>query len=78
VLGGTALLLLAALALSLLVHTRSAPAWSQQQRLVAGDTAIRDGFGISVAVSGDTAVIGADHSNRDLCAVYVITRVNGR
>ena len=34
--------------------------WSQQAKLIATDGADSDLFGISVAVSGDTAVIGAD------------------
>jgi len=34
--------------------------WTQQAKLLANDGAEFDGFGNSVAVSGDTAVIGAD------------------
>ena len=34
--------------------------WFQQAQLTASDAAARDQFGISVAVSGDTAVVGAD------------------
>jgi hypothetical protein len=33
--------------------------WVQEQKLLAADGAAADGFGISVAVSGDVAVIGA-------------------
>ena len=38
---------------------RSAGVWSQQQKLTASDAAAGDFFGYSVAVSGDTAVVGA-------------------
>ncbi len=41
------------------VFVRSAGVWSQQQKLTASDAAERDQFGFSVAVSGDTAVVGA-------------------
>jgi hypothetical protein len=39
--------------------TRSGGTWSQQQELTASDGANGDEFGWSVAVSGDTAVVGA-------------------
>jgi hypothetical protein len=35
--------------------------WAQQQELTAADAAAADGFGHSVALSGDTAVMGAWH-----------------
>ena len=41
------------------VFTRSGTAWSQQAYLKASNTEASDQFGFSVAVSGDTAVIGA-------------------
>jgi hypothetical protein len=41
------------------VFVRSGTAWSQQQKLVASDAAADDLFGVSVSVSGDTAVAGA-------------------
>ena len=41
------------------VFVRSAGTWAQQQKLTAADTAANDSFGVSVAVSGDTAVVGA-------------------
>ena len=41
------------------VFVRSGGAWSQQQELTASDGAAGDYFGVSVSVSGDTAVIGA-------------------
>ena len=36
-----------------------ASAWVEEQKLLASDSAAGDGFGLSVAVSGDIAVIGA-------------------
>ena len=41
------------------VFTRSAGVWTQQAYLKAGNTGAGDSFGYSVAISGDTAVIGA-------------------
>lgn len=59
------------------IFTKSAGAWVQQQKLVPADAADGDAFGYSVAVSGDTAVIGAcydDTAGSDAGAVYVFTR----
>jgi hypothetical protein len=41
------------------VFTRSGTTWSEQQMLVAADGAAEDFFGFSVALSSDTAVVGA-------------------
>ena len=41
------------------VYTRTGGVWTQQAKLTAADGAAGDLFGISVAVSGDTAVVGA-------------------
>jgi hypothetical protein len=41
------------------VFTRSGASWSQQARLTAGDGAASDFFGTSVALAGDTALVGA-------------------
>ncbi len=49
--------------------------WSEQQKLIASDGSRRDIFGNSVALLGDTALIGANEDS--LGAVYVFTRVNG-
>ncbi len=51
------------------VFTRSAGVWTQQAYLKASSTGANDQFGGSVAVSGDTAVIGA--SNEDSNATGV-------
>jgi hypothetical protein len=63
------------------VFTRSGGAWSQQAELTASDGAAGDYFGFSVALDGDTALIGA--SNKTVSAhlgqgaAYVFTRSGG-
>ncbi|HJR06826.1 MAG TPA: hypothetical protein VJ842_06185 [Pyrinomonadaceae bacterium] len=63
------------------IFNRSAGVWSQQQRLQASDAASNDVFGISVAISGDTVVIGAyfdDNSGgNEAGSAYIFTRVAG-
>jgi len=59
------------------VFTRDAGVWTEQQKLVAGDGAAGDMFGVSVAVDGDTAVIGAffdDDNGIKSGSAYVFTR----
>ena len=41
------------------VFVRSGAVWSQQQKLLAADAAAGDVFGCSVAISGETVVVGA-------------------
>jgi len=41
------------------VFVRSGAVWTQQQKLTAPDGAAFDVFGLTVAISGDTAIIGA-------------------
>jgi hypothetical protein len=41
------------------VFARSGTKWSQRKRLTANDGASADSLGWSVALSGDTAVVGA-------------------
>jgi len=48
---------------SFYVFVRSGTTWTQQQKLVANDGAAGDYFGRSVALDGDTAVIGADYDD---------------
>jgi hypothetical protein len=51
--------------------------WSQQARLLASDGAVADKFGTSVAISGDTVVVGAFNANAPLSnsgAAYVFVR----
>ena len=51
---------------SVYVFTRSGTTWAQRQHLVASDAAEGDFFGFSVALDGDTALIGAP--GKDVCA----------
>ncbi|MSQ08671.1 MAG: hypothetical protein EXR44_05165, partial [Dehalococcoidia bacterium] len=56
------------------VFTRSGSTWTQQQKLTASDGAANDYFGGSVAVSGDTAVVGAYGDDSEKGSAYVFTR----
>lgn len=60
------------------IFTRNGDTWTQQAKLTALDGAALDNFGFSVALSGDTAVIGAYWDdvgvNPDQGSVYVFTR----
>ncbi len=60
------------------VFTRGAGGWSEQTRLVADEPATAgDGFGWSVAIDGDTAIVGAptdDDTATDAGAAFVFTR----
>ena len=59
------------------VFTRSGTTWTQQQKIQASDIGAGDGFGISVSISGDTVVVGAqleDTGGTDAGAAYVFTR----
>lgn len=54
--------------------------WSQQAKLIAADGAELDGLGGSVALSGDTALVGAevaDADHKDEGAAYVFARDGG-
>ncbi|HRI68785.1 MAG TPA: FG-GAP repeat protein, partial [Polyangium sp.] len=63
------------------VFTRSNGVWTQQQKLTATDGAMGDWFGVSVALLGDTALVGAyrddSGTNTDQGTAYVFTRSNG-
>jgi hypothetical protein len=48
--------------------------WSQQAKLTASDGAPNDLFGIAVAISGSTALVGATHKNSNAGAAYVFVR----
>ena len=59
------------------VFTRSGKVWSQQAKLTATDGAAGDLFGISVALSGETLLVGADLNDEkadNAGAAYVYTR----
>jgi len=47
------------------VFVRTGTTWAQQAKLTAGDAAAGDQFGRSVAVSGDTVIVGATHDDDD-------------
>ena len=60
------------------VFTRTGNIWTQQAKLQSNDLSKRDGFGDSVSLSGDTAVVGATAVTVDghifQGAAYVFTR----
>ncbi len=66
---------------SVYIFTRSAGVWTQQEKLTAGDGAANDLFGFSVAIDGDTAIIGAHLAdagmNVNQGAAYFFTRSDG-
>lgn len=59
------------------VFIKSGGVWAQQQKLTASDAAAYDSFGVSVAISGDTIVVGANGKNNYTGSVYVFTRSAG-
>jgi hypothetical protein len=59
------------------VYVRSGTVWTQQAKLTADDAAAEDEFGISVSLSGDTAIVGAygdDDFGSNTGSAYVFTR----
>lgn len=59
------------------IFTRNGSAWTQQAKLLAADGAMFNGFGFSVSVSGDTAIVGAaqDDDNGSVSgSAYIFTR----
>ena len=62
------------------VFTRNAGVWTEQAKLTASDGASVDDFGVSVAVDGNTALIGAnedDDNGENSGSAYVFTRNAG-
>jgi len=62
------------------VFTRSGIIWTEQAKLTASDAAAGDNFGFSVAVDGDTALIGGhlnDDAGSNSGSAYVFTRSAG-
>jgi hypothetical protein len=63
------------------VFTNSGGTWTQTARLIASDGANEDLFGISVALSGTTAIVGANShqvgTNSHQGAAYVFTESGG-
>ena len=56
------------------VFVRSGTTWTQQQELTASDGVAGAAFGTSVALSGDTAIVGGPGQNSGAGAAYVYTR----
>ncbi len=56
------------------VFVRNGSTWTQQAKLFAADGVSNDFFGSAVALSGDTALIGAPGGNAGKGAAYVFTR----
>ena len=59
------------------IFTRSGTTWTQQQKIQASDPEANDWFGQSVAISGDTVVVGAryeDTTAADAGAAYIFTK----
>jgi hypothetical protein len=59
------------------VFARSGGVWTQQQKLLASDRTPGDFFGGSVAISGETVVVGAGRANDFRGAAYVFARSGG-
>jgi hypothetical protein len=59
------------------VFTRTGGVWTQQRKLTANDGAAYNYFGSSVAVSGDTALIGATREDIYRGSAYVFIRTGG-
>lgn len=56
------------------IYVRGASTWTLQAKLVATDSRPQDSFGGSVAIDGDTAVVGSIFGNNDRGAAYVFVR----
>ena len=56
------------------VYTRASNVWTLQQRLIASSATASAAFGRSVAVDGDTLIVGASQANSGTGAAYVFTR----
>jgi hypothetical protein len=56
------------------VFVRSGSVWSEQAKLTASDAVAGNQFGVSVGVSGTTAVVGANGNNSGEGAAYVFVR----
>ena len=62
------------------VYVRSNGVWVEQQKLTASDASWGNGFGSSVSISGDTALIGAPQdiiNGYFTGSVYIFVRSNG-
>jgi len=61
---------------------RTGPDWTEQARLIASDASAWDNFGVSVALDGDTAVVGAnqddDTAGENTGSAYLFVRSDGQ
>lgn len=59
-------------------HEGGAENWGESQKLTAFDGAASDNFGVSVAISENTIIVGADHADvgrlSNIGAAYIFTR----
>jgi hypothetical protein len=58
------------------VFVRAGTTWSRQAQLIPNDQPLTDSFGRSVAISGDTVIVGSPASDSSASA-YVFTRERG-
>ena len=58
------------------IFVRNASEWVQQAKLVGDNTTTRDGFGFSVAVSGNTVIVGSP-KNGDTGSAYIFELEEG-
>ncbi len=56
------------------IFTKINGTWVQSQKIVASDGSQDDNFGRSVAISNNTAIVGAYRSNNDRGSAYIFTR----
>ena len=59
------------------VFTRESGVWGEKAKLTASDAAAKDNFGVSVAVEGDTVVVGSwqdDDNGRNSGSAYVFEK----
>jgi hypothetical protein len=56
------------------VFLRSGSSWSQQAKLTASDSAAGDRFGLSVSISGDYAIVGANGDDSYKGSAYIFKR----
>lgn len=63
------------------IFVRNSGVWTQQAQLLAADGALQDGFGVSVSIDGDTAIIGANlddvGANFNQGSAYIFERIGG-
>jgi hypothetical protein len=62
---------------SVYVFKRTGSNWSAVQRLAPADLSANDGFGASVAVSGNWLVVGAPRNTGNSGSIYIFERADG-